>query len=66
MTATATELATTAGLGTTALADSIVGNVVLIGFALVGLLAAAALLGSARVLRAERRDPLNARHYINF
>jgi hypothetical protein len=52
--------------GAGALADSLPGNLVLIGFSIVGLLGAGALLGTARELRAERRDPLNARHYIDF
>ncbi len=52
--------------GATSLSESVVGNVVLIGFSVVGLLGAAALLGTAKEIKAERADPLNDRHYINF
>ena len=48
------------------LTESVAGNVVLIGVSLVGLLAAAALMGTAKEMKAERADPLNERHYINF
>jgi hypothetical protein len=48
------------------LTESVAGNVALLGFSLVGLLAAAALVGTAKEIRAERADPLNERHYINF
>jgi len=48
------------------LADSLPGNLVLIGSSMVGLLGAAALLGTARGIRAEDVDPLNERHYIDF
>jgi hypothetical protein len=58
--------ALTAQLGNATLAESPAGNVVLIGCALVGLLGAAALLGTAKDIRAHRQDPLNERHYINF
>jgi hypothetical protein len=58
--------ALSAQLGSVTLAESPVGNVVLIGCSVVGLLGAAALLGTARDLREKRRDPLNERHYINF
>lgn len=58
--------ALTAQLGSEALAESPAGNIVLIGCAVVGLLGAAALLGTARDIRAHRDDPLNERHYINF
>lgn len=43
-----------------------IGNAVVIGLSLVGLLGAGSLLGTARLLREERRDPLNERHYLNF
>jgi hypothetical protein len=55
-----------AQLGTTSLTQSLAGNLVLIGVAAVGLTAAAALLGTAREIHAERSDPLNERHYLNF
>ncbi len=54
------------GAHATTLAESVVGNVVLIGVSLAGLLGAGALLGTAKEIRAERADPLNERHYINF
>ncbi|HEY8588904.1 MAG TPA: hypothetical protein VIL55_05065 [Naasia sp.] len=43
-----------------------IGNAIVVGVALVGLLGAGSLLGTARLLREERRDPLNDRHYLNF
>jgi hypothetical protein len=52
--------------GTATLAESPVGNLVLIGFSVVGLLGAAALLGTAKDIHDRRSDPLNDRHYINF
>ncbi len=55
-----------AHVGAASLSESVAGNVVLIGFSLVGLLGAAALLGTAKEIKAERADPLNDRHYINF
>jgi hypothetical protein len=54
------------GAHATPLAESVVGNVVLVGLSLVGLLGAAALLGTAKEIKAERADPLNERHYLNF
>ncbi|WP_158437917.1 hypothetical protein [Naasia lichenicola] len=48
------------------MADTPQGNVLLIGTSILGMLGAAALLGTARGLRAEERDPLNERHYIDF
>lgn len=53
-------------VGAGALADSLPGNLVLIGVSMVGLLGAAALLGTARDLAEQHRDPLNERHYLNF
>jgi len=55
-----------AQLGTTSMTQSLAGNLVLIGVSVVGLTAAGALLGTAREIHAERTDPLNERHYINF
>jgi hypothetical protein len=55
-----------AHIGGTTLAESPLGNLVLIGCAVAGLLGAAALLGTAKDIRAHREDPLNDRHYINF
>ena len=55
-----------AQLDSTSLTASVAGNLVLIGVSVVGLTAAAALLGTAREIHAERSDPLNERHYINF
>ncbi|MCU1438670.1 MAG: hypothetical protein JWP66_1757 [Naasia sp.] len=64
------DMATTAllarNLGGTILAETPIGNAVLIGLSLVGLLGAGALIGTARLIRDERRDPLNDRHYLNF
>jgi hypothetical protein len=48
------------------IADTVQGNILLIGTSILGLLGSAALLGTARGLRAENRDPLNERHYIDF
>lgn len=48
------------------IADTIQGNILLIGTSVLGLIGSAALLGTARSLRAESRDPLNERHYIDF
>jgi hypothetical protein len=55
-----------AHVGSVTLAESPAGNLVLIGFSLVGLLGAAALLGTAKDIHQKRSDPLNDRHYINF
>ena len=57
-------LTTAASVGV--MADSMAGNFVLIGFAVVGLIGSGLLLGTARTMRAEAEDPLNQRHSIEI
>lgn len=48
------------------LADSVSGNIVLLGLAVLGLLSAAILVGTAHLISTEQRDPLSRSHTIDL